>query len=169
MRTSLACAEVALTAAALHAQSRVLDLSGRWWLVEPTAAERATDTLVITSPDQLLITHTRRGVTIEHPSKQGSHPEAGTFNYGVGGIVGGVPGQANSVDEEWSVTHIGTQLMMSRSMVLPSEKSDERRKVARGSMWRLDGPDRLVIEFGEERSGERPKVATRVYVKVAAR
>jgi hypothetical protein len=28
-------------------------------------------------------------------------------------------------------------------------------------MWRLETPNRLVIEFGEERAGERPKIATR--------
>ena len=40
------------------------------------------------------------------------------------------------------------------------------RSFTRGSMWRLETPNRLVIEFGEERPGERPKMATRVYVKM---
>lgn len=168
MRTSLACAAAVLTSAVLHAQSRVLDLSGRWWLVEQTAAERARDTLAVTSPDQLLITHTARGITVEHPSKRGTHPEAGTFSYGAGGVVGGLPGHGISIDEQWTVTHIGTQLMISRSAMLSSDRSDVRMKVTRGSMWQLDGADRLVIEFGEERPGQRPRVATRVYVRVAS-
>jgi hypothetical protein len=33
-------------------------------------------------------------------------------------------------------------------------------------MWRLETPNRLVIEFREEREGERPKIVTRVYVKL---
>jgi hypothetical protein len=165
MRTSLACAVIVLVAAMLHAQSRVLDLSGRWWLVEPTAAERALDTLTITSADQVLITHTRSGITIEHPSKRGTHPEAGVFEYGAGGSGRiALPGRRSSIDQQWSVTHIGTQLMISRSTI----SADDTVTVARGSMWQLDGPDRLVIEFGEERPGERPKVATRVYVKVGS-
>ena len=160
-----ACAAVLLISAALHAQHRVLDLSGRWWLVAPTAAERALDTLAIVSPDQLLIRHSRRAIVIAHPSKSGTHPEAGTFSYGLGGLVDGAAGQGNNVDEQWSVSHIGTQLMISRSTF---DRPDVRLRVARGSMWRLDGPDRLIIEFGEERPGERPKIATRTYVKVAS-
>jgi hypothetical protein len=170
MRAILACAAIVLVANVAHGQSRVLDLSGRWWLVEPTAAERALDTLVVTSPDQLLITHTRFGLTIEHPSKPGAHPEAGVFEYGAGasGRIR-LPGRGSQVDQQWSVTHIGTQLMISRSTALPSETSVAPIMVARGSMWQLDGPDRLVIEFGEERPGERPKIATRIYVKVGSR
>jgi len=33
-------------------------------------------------------------------------------------------------------------------------------------MWRLEAPNRLVIEFGEERAAERPTIARRTYVKV---
>ena len=137
------------------------DLSGRWQLVEPTAAEHALDTLVIAPADQLIITHTRFGITVVHPSKPGAHPRAGSFEYGHGGIVGdGIPN-----DTSWSVTHIGTQLMISRSTKGPLDSRGARVVSARGSMWRLDGPNRLVIEFGEERTGERPKIATRVYVR----
>ena len=81
MRASLVCA-VVLVSAALYAQSRPPDLSGRWRLVEPTPAERSLDMLAITSPDRLLITDTPREIVIEHPSKTGTHPEAGTFEYG---------------------------------------------------------------------------------------
>jgi len=35
----------------------------------------------------------------------------------------------------------------------------------RSSMWRVEAPDRLVIEFGQERTGERLKTATRRHVK----
>jgi hypothetical protein len=164
MRTIPAFVAIVLVAAVLHGQSRVLDLSGRWWLVEPTAAQRALDTLAISSPDQLLITHTRLGITIEHPSKRGTHPEAGVFEYRASGRIA-MPSRGSSIEQQWSVTHIGTQLMISRS----TRSIDDSATVARGSMWLLDGPDRLVIEFGEEHPGERPKIATRVYVKVGSR
>lgn len=168
MRTALAaCTSVLLIAAAPLAQSRPPNLSGRWQLVEPTAAERALDTLVITSPDQLLITDMPLEIVIKHASKPGTHPEAGSFEYGVGGRIGGLPGRGNSIDEKWGVTHIGTQLMISRSTTGPSNDQSVRITLARGSMWRLEAPNRLVIEFGEERTGERPKMATRVYVKLA--
>ena len=167
MRTALAvCATVILLAVTTVGQSRVPDFSGRWQLVEATAAERAAETLVITSPDELLITHTPRQIAIEHPSKAGTHPEAGMFEYGSGGRIGGLPGRHNTIDERWGVTHIGTQLMISRSSTVPSNEPDARVTLVCGSMWRLEGPDRLVIEFGEERPGERPKIATRVYTKM---
>jgi hypothetical protein len=37
--------------------------------------------------------------------------------------------------------------------------------VALGSFWSLDERGRLVIEFREEHSRERPKTATRVYTR----
>jgi hypothetical protein len=169
MRGALAaCAAVLLIAAALNAQSRPPDLSGRWRLVEPTAAERAADTLAITAPDELLIKDTPRAITVEHPSKAGTHPEAGEFEYLVGGSGRiNLRGRSNSLDETWGVTHIGTQLMISRSTTQPSDDPSVRNTLARGSMWRLEGRNRLVIDFGEERTGERPKIATRVYVRIA--
>ena len=162
------CAAILLIVAAPNAQSRPPDLSGRWRLVEPTAAERAADTLAITAPDELLIKDTPRAITVEHPSKPGTHPEAGEFEYllGASGRIG-LFGRSNSIDETWGVTHIGTQLMISRSTTQPSHDQSVRTTVAHGSMWRLEGPNRLVIEFGEERTGERPRVAVRTYVKVA--
>ena len=165
MRASLACAAVVLVSSALHAQSRVPDLSGRWRLIEPTAVQRAADTLAITSPDQLLITHTARDITIEHPSKPGTHPEAGTFEYGSGGFVGGLPGSVTPLQGTWTVSHVGTQFMISKSTTHPPNDRGIRITIATGSMWRLERADRLAIEFGEERAGERPKIATRVYLR----
>ena len=163
MRTSLGARISALfLAAAPPAQSRHPDLSGRWQLVERTAAERALETLDITSPDRILITQTPLAIVIEHPSRTGTHPEAGTFEYGAGGRIGGLPGRGNSIEERWGVTHIGTQLMISRSMTRPGDQGGPIT-LARGSMWRLEDPNRLVIEFGEERTGERPRIATRTY------
>jgi hypothetical protein len=147
------------------AQSAPPDLSGRWRLVQPTAAELSAATLTIDAPDELLISQTQRAITIEHPSKPGTHPQAGTFRYGVGGNIGAPLGNTINTHENWGVTHIGTQLMISRS-IIPDENGIAI-PVTRGSMWRLEAPDRLVIEFGEERPGQRPKIATRVYVKVA--
>lgn len=154
-----------LVATTAVAQSAPPDLSGRWRLIQPTAAQLAAATLTIDAPDELLISQTPRAITIEHPSKAGTHPQAGTFRYGVGGNVGGPIGNTTDTHENWGVTHIGTQLMISRS-VSPDENG-VAIPVTRGSMWRLEAPDRLVIEFGEERPGQRPKIATRVYVKVA--
>jgi hypothetical protein len=148
-------------------QGQEPDFSGRWQLVQPTAPERSADTLDIASPDQLRITQTPIAIVVEHPSEPGTHPEARTFEYGSGGRIGGLPGRGNSVDETWGVTHIGTQLMISRSITRPPDERGVRITIAHGSMWRLEAPNRLVIEFGEERTGERPKVATRVYLKVA--
>jgi hypothetical protein len=64
MRRALAvCAAIPLIARAPLAQGRSPDLSGRWQLVAPTSAEHARDTLVIDSPDQLLITQTPFAIT----------------------------------------------------------------------------------------------------------
>ena len=84
----------------------------------------------------------------------------------MGGVVGGVPG-GMSHESNWGVSHIGTQLMISRSTKGAYDDRGIRITHAHGSMWRLNGPTRLVIEFSEERTGERPKIAARVYVKVA--
>ena len=166
MRSVLAaCMSGLLIPAAPAAQTRPPDLSGRWQLVQPTASERARDTLDIVSPDQLLITQTPLVMTVEHPSTPGTHPQAETVTIGVAGMIGGIPGSGNTTEERWSVTHIGTQLMISRTTINRYEHQPGR-SFTRGSMWRLETPDRLVIEFGEERPGERPKIATRVYRKV---
>ena len=164
MRSVLAaCTSALLISAAPSAQTKPPDLSGRWQLVQPTAAERARDTLEIVSPDQLLITQTPLAMTVEHPSAPGTHPEAQTFKLGVGGAMGNITGHRSTTEERWSVTHIGTQLMISRTTVNPPDEQPPRTPVTRGSMWRLETADRLVIEFGEERPGERPKIATRIY------
>ena len=169
MRSALVvCAAIPLIATAPLAQGRPPDLSGRWQLVEPTAAERALDTLVIDSPDQLLITKTPFAITVEHPSKHGTNQEAGESHYGSGGRVGGLPGRGNSIDERWGVSHIGTQLLISRSTTRPPDEQGARITLARGSMWRLEAPNRLLIEFADERTGERPKIATRTYLKIAS-
>ena len=166
MRSNLAaCTSVVLIVATPAAQDRPPDLSGRWQLVQPTAAERARDTLEIVSPDQLLITQTPLELIVEHPSTPGTHPEAQTVKIGVAGVIGGIPGSGHTTEERWSVTHIGTQLMISRTTINRHEQQPSR-SFTRGSTWRLEGPNRLVIEFGEERPGERPKMATRVYVKM---
>jgi hypothetical protein len=167
MRTSFAaCASALLIAAAPPAQNQPLDLSGRWQLVEPTSAERALDTLDITSPDELVITQTRRAIIVEHPSKSGTHPEARTFVFGVGGVVGGLPGRGSTIDEQWSVAYTGTQLMITRSTRLLADRAGVPVTLARGSMWRLEPPNRLAIEFSEELTGERPKIAIRVYARM---
>jgi hypothetical protein len=151
-RTMAACAAILLIAASPLAQSRPPELSGLWQLVEPTTAERALDTLAIDAPDQLLITQSPLAIIVEHPSKPGTHPEAGKYTFGTRGYVGGSGGA--SPGETWDVSFIGTQLMISHSV---------RGAVARGSMWRLDTPGRLTIEFSEESPGGRPKIAARVY------
>jgi hypothetical protein len=145
---------ILLVATTSLAQSRPPDLSGHWQLIEPTSVERAIDTLAIDAPDQLLIRQNPSAIVVEHPSKRGTHPQSGTYRFGTGGYVGG-SGSASPVRETFDVTFIGTQLMISHSV---------GGAVARGSMWRLEAPDRLVIEFREERTGERPRVAARVYV-----
>jgi hypothetical protein len=118
---------------------------------------------------RLLIRKTPLEIIIEHPSKSGTHPAAGTLKFGSGGFVGDSMGAAAPLRGTWGVTHIGTQLMISRSTTYPPDEHGVRITVARGSMWRLEVPSHLVIEFGEERAGERPKIARRVYVKIPER
>jgi hypothetical protein len=168
MRAIAAAAALSLCAfgATARAQTGGPDFSGRWRLVVPTAAQLAAETLTVAAPDELLVKQSSREITIAHPSKPGTHPEAGTLEYGSGGFV------ADSdtfplLRGTWGVTYIGTQLMISRTTTYPPDERGARDTVARGSMWRLDMPTRLVIEFGEERAGERPKIATRTYMKVA--
>lgn len=148
------------------AQTGGPDFSGRWRLVQPTAAQLAQETLTVTAPDELLVKQTRREITIEHPSQPGTHPEAGTSEYGSGGFVGDLGDSLTPLRGTWGVSYIGTQLMISRSTTYPPDARGARSTVARGSMWRLEAPSRLVIEFGEERAGERPTIATRTYTKV---
>jgi hypothetical protein len=163
MRMGLTCAAV-LAAGVLRAQDLPPDVSGRWRLVELTVTERALDTLAIASPDELLITQTPFAVIVEHPSRPGTHPEAKTFEYGSGGVVEDLGDRGLSTGT-WSVSYVGTQLTISRSTTYPPDERGARTTVASGSMWRLETSNRLVIEFGEERSGERPKVATRAYIR----
>src|SRR5688572_15534838 len=146
------------------AQTGGPDFSGRWRLVEPSPSQLTQETLTVTAPDELLIRQTSRELVIEHPSKPGTHPETGTFEYGSGGFRGELPGSLTPLQGRWGVSYIGTQLMISRSTTYPPDASGARSTVARGSMWRLEAPNRLVIEFGEERAGERPKIATRTYM-----
>ena len=154
-----------LIVAALSAQDS-RDLSGHWGLVQPTASQLAEETLAVTAATELFITHTPRDITITHSPQPGAtHPETGTFQYGSGGFVGD-SGSATPLRGTWGVSQIGTQLMMSRSTIYPPDKSGTSVTIARGSMWRREGNDTLVIEFGEERPGERPKIATRVYSRL---
>jgi hypothetical protein len=158
---------VCALAATAIAQTGGPDFSGRWRLVVPAAAQLAKETLKIGAPDELLVKQTSREITIEHPSQPGTHPEAGTFEYGAAGFASGDINGPTALRGTRSVTYIGTQLMISRSTTYPPDERGGRDTVARGSMWRLETPTRLVIEFGEERADERPKIATRTYMKVA--
>ena len=171
MRTIAAVSVLSVCALAAIgiAQTGRPDFSGRWRLVAPSAAQLAGETLTVDAPDELLVTQTSRAIIIAHPSKPGTHPEAGTLEYGSGGFVGGSgrSGGLTPLRGTWGVTHIGTQLMISRTTTYPPDERGARDTVARGSMWRLETPTRLVIEFGEERAGERPKIAARTYMKVA--
>jgi hypothetical protein len=149
------------------AQSNRPDFSGRWRLVQPTSSQLTQETLTVGAPDELLIRQTPRELVIEHPSKPGTHPETGTFEYGSGGFVGDLGDSLTPLRGTWGVSYIGTQLMISRSTTYPPDAQGTRSTVARGSLWRLETPSRLVIEFGEERAGERPKIATRIYTRVS--
>src|SRR5918993_3323038 len=103
-RMSLAlCGVIAVASAVAAAQAAPPHLRGRWRLIERTAGATALDTLVITAPDELLITETPFTITVEHPSKPGTHPEARVFEYGSGGVVGGLPGGTAAIQRTWSV------------------------------------------------------------------
>src|SRR5688572_3134372 len=148
------------------AQTARPDFSGRWCLVPPTASQLAHETLTVVAANELLIRQTSRELVVEHPFKSERYPESGTFEYGSGGFVGD-SGGLTPLQGTWGVTYIGTQLMISRTTIYPPDERGARDTVARGSMWRLETPTRLVIEFGEERAGARPKIAIRTYTKVA--
>ncbi len=157
---------VALLCSSTVAQSRVTDFSGRWVITDARPEPDEPDTLDILPADELLIAQTTRALTIAHPSKKGTHPEARTFEFGSGGIVydaGRADGK--SLQGSWGVTFFGTQLLISESRIGPPDLTGAQITTARGSIWLLDPRGRLVIEFREQRSKERPKTATRVYVR----
>ena len=166
MRTGLAaCTALLFLTASLIAQASPPDLTGRWRLVEPTAAERAQDTFAITSPDELLLTQTPLALIVEHPSKSGTHPAAGVFKYGVSGTVSGRIG-AGPAETTTTITHIGTALVISHSATAPADVRGVRVTVGHGSTWRLEGSNVLVIEFTEQRAGQPPGIANRSYMKI---
>ena len=162
MRKALAVSTLSATVlcSGAIAQSRDTDFSGRWVLTASRPEPDEPDTLVVTAASELLISQTPKTIIIEHPSKPARYPAAGTFEFGSGGFVG----DAVSGEGRWGVTFFGTQLMMSRS-TSTLDINGSRTTAAYGSFWLIDGRGRLVIEFREERTKERPKVAMRVYVR----
>jgi hypothetical protein len=161
MRTSLgACISVLLAAAASAAQFQQPDFSGRWRLVEPTAAERAVDTLAIIAPDELLITQTPLAITIEHPSTPGTHPSVGTFKFTIGGTM-----SSTGAESRFDVGWIGHQLTINSSTSSAPDAKSDRITHSKGSMWTLETDRRLAIDFTEKRSGEFSRMARRVYVR----
>ncbi len=151
-----------LIAGVASAQSRETDFSGHWVLVISDRGRSVEpDTLMIDAPDQLLVRQSSQSITVEHPSRRGTHPAAGTFEFGAGGFVGDRIRRAEQ--GRWDTTFFGTQMMMSTSTT--SVAKGIETTVAHGSFWLLDQHGRLFIEFREHRSHEHPKVATRVYVR----
>jgi len=146
------------------AQSVQTDFSGSWVLDRSRPPGLEPDTLVISEVDELLVKQTQTAITIGHPSRPGSHPAPGVFEFGSGGRVGGLPGTVPPSESRWGTTFFGTQLLMSESTT-SVDAAGVPTTSAYGSIWMLDKTGKLVIEFREERSGERPKVATRVYTK----
>src|SRR5262245_13449780 len=104
-----------LPAVRTHAQSVQTDFSGRWILDRSRPSGVEPDTLVITEVDELIVRQTQTAITIEHPSKPGSHPAPGVFEFGSGGRVGGLPGTLPPSESRWGSTFFGTQLLMSES------------------------------------------------------
>ena len=121
------------------------------------------DTLEISAVDEFFVTQTQRFVSVEHTAKPGSHPAAGTFDFGVRGTVGGIPGGLQH-ELTLSVGFFGTQLIISENNT-DADATGVRVTTGHGSIWLLDPDGRLVIEFREARSKERPKTATRVYIR----
>jgi hypothetical protein len=153
-----------LLATALNAQSKPTDFSGRWVVTALRPHPDELDTLSIVAASELLVVQTPQQITIQHPVTQGTHPQAGTFEFGSGGWVGGLPGGRDS-SGTWDTRFAGTQLMISRTT--RTAANGTREDSATGSIWQLDGNGRLVIEFREERPNERPKIAARVYERAS--
>ena len=165
MRSMLgACTLAALFLAPLAgAQSRVTDFSGAWVLTSERPVPDDPDTLEISAVEEFVVTQTQRFVSVEHTAKPGSHPAAGTFDFGVRGTVGGIPGGLQH-ELTLSVGFFGTQLIISENST-DADATGFRVTTGHGSIWLLDTDGRLVIEFREARSKERPKTATRVYIR----
>jgi hypothetical protein len=160
MRSAAVMAAAISLTAAPAAQNQYPDLSGRWQLVEPTAAERAVDTLAIIAPDELLITQTPLAITIEQPSTRGTHPSAGTLKFVVGGTISST-GSESRFDAGW----IGQQLTINSSTSSAPDQKGDRITHSKGSMWTLEADGRLAIDFTEKRSGEFARMARRIYVR----
>ena len=146
------------------------DFSGRWALtVSAIARSAGPDTLDVVAPDELLITQTPLAITIEHPSKAGTHPPAGTFTFGAGGTVGGVPRKASDVsradfESRWGVSFVGSQLIISQSTTA-SDANGITITEATAATWVLDRDGRLIIELEHRRTGQDTKSTTRIYIR----
>ena len=159
MRGAAVVAAILVTAAPA-AQNQYPDLSGRWRLVKPTAAERAVDTLAVIVPDELRITQTPLAITIEHLSTPGTHPSAGTFKFTVGGTM-----SSTGAESRFDVGWIGHQLTINSSTSSAADAKGDRITHSKRSMWTLEADGRLAIDFTEKRSGEFARMALRVYVR----
>jgi len=159
MRGILSTCTLLVLSAAVNsaAQAKPPDFSGRWVL---TDAPSETETLAITVPDELAITQIPLAVAIEHPAKPGTHPQSGTFRFVIGGTISSDGSETRS-----GVSWVGYQLIISSSTTSPPDARGVRVTVGYGAIWSLDRDGRLVIEFGENRTGTTPKTATRVYIR----
>jgi hypothetical protein len=163
---------VVLPGNTLAVQSQPPDFSGRWMLAAPSsAASSGPDTLDVVAPDELLVAQTPHAITVQHSSKPGTHPAAGTFEFGTGGRVGGIPGRALGIlaaesESRWSVSFVGSQFIISDSTTV--RKGDARPVTGvTAATWMINGEGRLVINFREQRTGQSSKSATLVYVRSA--
>ncbi len=144
-------------------QSRATDFSGGWLLTTLRPEPDEPDTLEIAAAEELFITQTMRFIAVERVSKSGNHPADGTFDFGVRGRMEGIPNGLQDAEITRGVGFFGTQLIISETRQEPPDADGIRLSSGHGSIWRLDQEGRLVIEFREHRSHERPRIAIRIY------
>lgn len=124
------------------------DFSGQWFLmVAPETARTGVQLMADTTADNLTIRQTATSITVEHPSKLGTHPRAATHGFGSHGIVGGA-GELFRSDVFW----FGDQLVIEATSSDAPDAEGQTRTIESSEIWSLDFNGRLVIDCAERQS-----------------
>jgi hypothetical protein len=116
--------------------------------------------LPITAADELTIAQAATSITVEHPSKLGSHPRAATHRFESYGTVGGA-GERFRSDVFW----FGDQLVIETTNTEAPDAKGRTRTIEVSEMWSVDGSGRLVIDCAERQSGAAGRSAKLTYKK----
>ena len=138
---------VAVSSISLHAQQGV-DFSGSWVLEDGTTV--SADIPARLTVQQPIITTTARNApmapafrTITITRHFANYARDETHDIGViGGVVGGLPGQAVRTSSEWSVRWRGDTLWMEKWNLTAGVVTSSRLEI-----WRLDERGRLIVDL----------------------